>query len=110
MDKLLVLEALTKIGANGPLIPTAGVCHNAYTIIQEWGHESPMVGKFLTPYFKRWPECSPDAKYPVNGQRDYFRDDMWSMDSEVGRKRYRLLAYLIHEITKEVRRECAIGT
>lgn len=105
MDKLLVLEALTHIGANGPLIPTVGVCRNADAIIEEWGHESPTVGEFLIPYFKRWPECSPDVVYPVNGQHGYLRVDMWSMDSEVGRKRYRLLAYVIHELTKEVRRE-----
>lgn len=118
MDKLLVLEALTKIGVEGPRSAHVGICGNLSGILlddYEVDFNSAQmtarrIEHLLYPYFNRWPETSGDTgRYPVEGTPGAYGlhfGDRWDMKTEYGRKRYRLLAWLIHEITKEVRNEC----
>lgn len=106
MDKLLVLEALTRIGVEGPRSVHAGICFNLEKLLAtDYGYAL-NVSDALTPYFTRWPESGGRRMYPVEGFSGYGKPGMWSLETENGRKRYRLLAWLIHEITKEVRNEC----
>lgn len=101
MDKLLVLEALTKIGVQGPRCVSVGICKNLEDILDVDYDHALCAGMALAPYFARWPENSGCNFYPVEG-RPYSCADLWSLETEVGRKRHRLLAWLIHEITKEI--------
>jgi hypothetical protein len=102
MDKLLILEALTKIGAEGPVAEGDGICYNLARLAHQ---HNDAVHSYLKPYFARWPE-SLGVVFPIDGAgNEYGMPGMWSLDTENGRKRYRLLAWLIHEITKEIRNE-----
>ena len=106
MDKLLVLEALTKIGVEGPRSVHVGICKNLKMVLKDDYNYKFSEGVRLLPNFGRWPETSGSAAYSVEGDGyGYGEPGMWSLDTENGRKRYRLLAWLIHEITKEIRNE-----
>ena len=69
-----------------------GICHN---INREIGREV-----YLEDMFKRWPERdSSNECFPVGGSDEYMEnDDLWDQDTDNGRKRMRLLNWLIVEL------------
>ena len=96
-QKAGVLLCLTNIAANGPHRGD-GICAN---VADDVGGVSCC---HLAPYFKRWSEFSGNPGYPVDGRDGYAntKGSRWDVNTESGAKRYRLLAFLVHELTKEL--------
>lgn len=95
--KASVLLSLTNIAANGPW-RKQGICAHVEDDVAGFRFE------LLVPYFEKWPERN-GLWYPVEGDFNGYaqgNDSRWDVTTEHGAKRYRLLAFLIHELTKEL--------
>lgn len=103
-DKLRLLEVLTRIGSEEPTAIKCGICSNVQDAIG-W------VGQWwLAKGFSDWPE-SKGTHYPVEGDSQIYarsRESRWDVSTEYGARRYRLLAWLIHKLTKEIRAELSL--
>jgi len=94
-DKVMLLRGLTRIGANGPRFNSLGICANVAI---------PMAHlDYLQNLMVCWPEGA-SRYWPVEGSPAAYFDNTrkWDVNTPFGAKRYRLLAWLIHEITKEI--------
>ena len=102
-DKLRLLEVLTRIGSEGPEMSNCGICPNVGV-----GLNCDRIGQdWLFEACGAWPE-SKHPVYPVEGgASEYLRsyNVRWGISTEYGARRYRLLAWLIHKLTKEIRAE-----
>lgn len=88
-----VLAALKKLDTDA----------NARSICSQVDHTAGLsisdVDKVLLPLFKSWPEGSGCVAYPVEGDcAEHFTDGKWDTETERGRRRHRLLAYLIERL------------
>lgn len=106
-DKLRLLEVLTRIGSEGPKLDDCGICANVLHISLEGariGHED-----WLFEACGAWPE-SKHSLYPVEGDAYVYAGyvNHWDISTEYGARRYRLLAWLIHKLTKEIRAELSL--
>ena len=106
-DKLRLLEVLTRIGSEGPKMDDCGICSNVYDGLNgdRIGHDAWLVEACWA-----WPE-SKHPCYPVEGDvAEYVRsyEGRWDVSTEYGARRYRLLAWLIHKLTKEIRAELSL--
>lgn len=105
-DKLRLLEVLTRIGSEGPKVTDCGICTNVQV-----GLEDSRIGQdgWLFEACWAWPE-SKHPVYPVEGDVRGYSGALnhWDISTEYGARRYRLLAWLIHKLTKEIRAELSL--
>lgn len=106
-DKLRLLEVLTRIGSEGPTLDAYGICTNVSAGLNgdHIGHDD-----WLFEACGAWPE-SKHPVYPVEGDAAGYsgsRRHHWDISTEYGARRYRLLAWLIHKLTKEIRAELSL--
>jgi len=106
-DKLRLLEVLTRIGSEGPELTYCGICTNVQDALN-----GARIGyaAWLSEACGAWPE-SKHPVYPVEGDVDGYsssRNHYWDISTEYGARRYRLLAWLIHKLTKEIRAELSL--
>ena len=106
-DKLRLLEVLTRIGSEGPKMDDCGICTNVY-----FGLNGASIGHddWLLDACGAWPE-SKHPVYPVEGDITEYLSSFkvrWDVSTEYGARRYRLLAWLIHKLTKEIRAELSL--
>ena len=103
--KLCVLEALTHIGVNGPTNPCVGICTN---VLQLTDNRPSATTSLLRGLIESWPELGENnPNYPVEDTSTHYvmNTKKWDVNTAFGAKRYRLLAFLIHKLTKEIRAE-----
>ena len=95
--KLALLHALTSIAANGPTTEGAGICFNVLDLTRL------DLAEELSALIEAWPESGGCTAFPVEGSVTGYlgNRDKWNLSTEYGAKRYRLLAFLIHELSKE---------
>ncbi len=101
--KLALLHALTDIAANGPKHEHWGICTYVTAALCDTEEPDSEAHGELAAMFKRWPESGGCTAFPVEGNAvDYLGNrHKWDVSTKFGAKRYRLLAYLIHELSKE---------
>lgn len=106
-DKLRLLEVLTRIGSEGPAVDDCGICTNVQVGLKgdRIGHDD-----WLFEACGAWPESRHNAVCPVEGDVRVYAGDFnhWDISTEYGAKRYRLLAWLIHKLTNEIRAELSL--
>lgn len=106
-DKVRLLEVLTRIGSEGPKVTDYGICTNVQIGLEDSriGHDT-----WLFEACAAWPE-SKDPVCPVEGDITEYVSAFkvrWDVSTEYGARRYRLLAWLIHKLTKEIRAELSL--
>lgn len=106
-DKLRLLEVLTRIGSEGPEMVDCGICSNVGVGLNgdRIGHDD-----WLFEACGAWPE-SKHPVYPVEGGASKYLSAFkvrWDISTEYGARRYRLLAWLIYKLTKEIRAELSL--
>ena len=106
-QKALVLDALVKFRDDPQTVRRpVGICSNlAWELHGEVEHEQRT--RLERSLFKAWPEYSGHPDYPVPSEgcdpaRAYNNtDDQWDPDSAYGAARWRLLAFMISELTRD---------
>ena len=111
MDKRLMLAALKNIDPDGG--HDTGICE---LVCNDVFHDCrPVdVSRMLLPYFEAWPKYSWVWLYPVPHTymtpREAFAncaDDLFNKDTEYGRNRRELLAFLIEQLEREIGQDTA---
>ena len=110
MDKILLLEALRTIDIDAP--SRLGICPHVVNYLNDshYYHISCIgVVDFLGQYFESWPKFSGNPDYPVPHPslppREAFArctEGKFNKDTEYGRNRRELLAFLIEQLEKEL--------
>ena len=96
-----LLLTLTEIGCAGPVMPHAGLCANVIGM----GDSRGGAHRLLPALIEQWPELGArDPQWPIEGSAGGYRDNRskWDVNTEYGARRYRLLAWLIYTLTKEL--------
>lgn len=95
--KSKVLQALRQVDTSAD---SASICIQVDVM---YGYQIDEVDAVLIPLFESWPESSGDPAFPVEGDvYGYCKDGKWDTETERGRRRHRLLAYLIESLEAEV--------
>lgn len=100
-DKGELLLALTEIGCHGPIMPEAGLCSNVARLSAS-GLRGYVLLKDL---IEKWPELGKGSpSWPIEGSAFRYsgNSSKWDVNTEYGARRYRLLAWLIYTLTKEL--------
>jgi hypothetical protein len=106
-QKALVLEALVKLQDDPEILEEGmGICANlAWELHNEVTCEQ--CTEIEQALFKAWPEYSGDLYYPVPAEgcapHEAYNDtdNMWDSDTAYGQARWRLLNFMIWELTAQ---------
>lgn len=111
-DKEILLSALIEVSVNPKYRHnTSGICNGVLVVLHDRKHHDPFIAPYMEKLWLKWPEFSGMLGCPVKGTGcapDYAyctSHNMWSKIWPYGRRRWRLLRWLIATLEEEIHAE-----